>query len=105
MDKKEIIVALWRLENKLHEFTQIVGDIKNSKLCKCPADRDRIDAWTDNLQARAKAIFTDRELVEAYKDSPEINSILYRENKKRTEALMARVIDEAKTLMGCELNG
>ena len=105
MDKKEIVAALWRLESNMGEFMQKVKAISNSTFCKCSADRDKIYAWLVALQSRAKSISIDRELVEAYTDSPDMNAILYRENKKQTEALMSSVIGEAKELMGCKIDG
>lgn len=103
MDKKEIIEALWKLEGNLNEFMQKVRELDGSKYCNCAADEDKIGDWMLALKARAKSISTDRDLIEQYKDSPEMNAILYRENKKQTEALMARVIKEAKGWLGAEL--
>ena len=99
MDKKETVSALWKMESRAHAFIEMVAALKNESFCKCPADRNRIDAWIGELRGSVAVIQTAWNLIETYKEDLELNKALYKNALAQFEKTANKVID------GVKLNG
>lgn len=96
IEKKEFIRGYWKLESQTHDLISSINKLKNSSVCNCHADRQRLDALTKDLTELISVLQDDRELIEKYKDDPLSNATAYGFSVTLFNKTMSRIKQEVE---------